>query len=210
MSFVIVLEAVSPCLSYLKVWFLWRPPSLADNCTVCPHEALPLPLHGSVQMSSSHEDGSYRIREHPNDLISLSDLIKDPLSKSSHRMRYWGSVQNMNFMGEVPFRTKIGTILQMPEILAETIRGEMAPSESLPALMESFSQRPSPVLIASSYLLHTHSMSLIKIDFCSSCLSSFCTRVCVHEGRVQHGVFRAVSLSIRPMESTTSTFLGGN
>lgn len=61
------------------------------------------------------------MRRHPNDLISLSDLIKDPLSKSSHAMRYWRSVQNMNFVGEVPFRTKIGAILQMPEILAEMV-----------------------------------------------------------------------------------------
>lgn len=77
--------------------------------------------------------------------------------------------------------------------------------------MEGFSQRPSPVLLtASSYLLHAHSMSLIKIDFCSSCLSSFCTRLYIHEGRVQHGMFRAVFLSIWPMESTKSTFLGGN
>lgn len=125
-SFVTVLEAVSPCSRYLKVWFLWRPPSLAGSCTVYPYEALPLPLHGSVQMSSSHVDESYWMRKYPNDLISLSDLIKDPFSKSKSHNELLGVSTKYELRGGGTIQNK-NRHHSSPQILAEMIQGEMAP-----------------------------------------------------------------------------------
>lgn len=62
--------------------------SLLAVSSLCPHTAFP--PHVWVLVSFSYEDTRHGIRDKPVTSFSLNYLIKGPVSKNSHPLRYWG------------------------------------------------------------------------------------------------------------------------